>query len=46
MPPLAYTRRQQGSCGEAIYRRGRVTASYLHWYLPSCPEAAALLLSP
>jgi cobyrinic acid a,c-diamide synthase len=45
MPVFAYARREQGSLGEAIYRQGRVTASYLHWYLSSCPEAAAALLS-
>jgi cobyrinic acid a,c-diamide synthase len=38
--------RRNGSEGEAIYRQGRLTASYLHWYLPSCPEAAATLLRP
>ncbi len=38
--------RQNGTPGEAIYRKHRVTASYLHWYLPSCPEAAVELLSP
>jgi cobyrinic acid a,c-diamide synthase len=29
--------------GEAVYRQGRVTASYLHLYFPSNPEAAARL---
>ena len=38
--------RQNGSEGEAIYQRGRLTASYLHWYLPSAPAVAAELLRP
>ncbi|TBW12587.1 cobyrinate a,c-diamide synthase [Azotobacter chroococcum subsp. isscasi] len=31
---------------EAVYRRGRLTASYIHFYLPSAPRAAAALLRP
>lgn len=31
---------------EPIYRTGRVTASYLHHYFPSNPEAVAALLHP
>ncbi|WP_313106509.1 cobyrinate a,c-diamide synthase [Stutzerimonas nitrititolerans] len=31
---------------EAVYRQGRLTASYIHFYLPSDPTAAAELLSP
>lgn len=31
---------------EAIYRVGRLTASYMHWYFPSNPEAAARLFLP
>lgn len=31
---------------EAVYRRGRLTASYIHFYLPSAPQAAAALLQP
>ncbi|WP_252273965.1 cobyrinate a,c-diamide synthase [Pseudomonas subflava] len=31
---------------EAVYRRGRLTASYIHFYLPSNPRAAAELLLP
>ncbi|CAD5107704.1 cobyrinate a,c-diamide synthase [Zestomonas carbonaria] len=31
---------------EAVYRVGRLTASYIHFYLPSNPEAAARLLRP
>jgi cobyrinic acid a,c-diamide synthase len=45
-PFLMAERRRGGSSGEAVYRQDRLTASYLHWYLPSCPEAAAELLRP
>lgn len=31
---------------EAVYRVGRLTASYIHFYLPSNPQAAAELLLP
>lgn len=31
---------------EAVFRRGRLTASYIHFYLPSAPDAAAALLRP
>jgi cobyrinic acid a,c-diamide synthase len=31
---------------EAVYRQGRLTASYIHCYLPSNPVAAAALLKP
>ncbi len=31
---------------EAVFRDGRLTASYIHFYLPSAPEAAAALLRP
>jgi cobyrinic acid a,c-diamide synthase len=46
MTPIAYSKRQNGNTGEAIYRSDRVTASYLHWYLPSCPATAVELLHP
>ncbi|KAB7623382.1 cobyrinate a,c-diamide synthase [Alkalilimnicola sp. S0819] len=32
--------------GEAVYRRGRTIASYLHLYFPSSPAAAAALFRP
>jgi len=47
LPPVAH-----GECpnyrrtAEAVYRRGRLTASYIHFYLPSAPRAAAALLRP
>jgi cobyrinic acid a,c-diamide synthase len=31
---------------EAVYRQGRLTASYIHFYLPSNPVAAAALFKP
>lgn len=47
MEPLA-----RGECpndkpvSEAVFRLGRLTASYIHFYLPSDPAAAAALLRP
>ncbi len=47
LQPLVYGKRQRdGSPGEAIYRSGRLTASYLHLYFPSNPPAAARLFLP
>lgn len=31
---------------EPVYRSGRLTASYLHWYFPSNPQAVGRLFSP
>ncbi|HSH29010.1 MAG TPA: cobyrinate a,c-diamide synthase [Thiohalobacter sp.] len=36
-------RKRGGQPGEPIHRQGRLLASYLHWYFPSNPEAAARL---
>ena len=33
-----------GKIGEKIYQLNNVTASYLHWYFPSNPDAACALL--
>ncbi len=45
--PLVHGKRQRGDRpGEAVYRMGRLTASYLHLYFPSNPEAAARLFMP
>ena len=47
LEPLA-----QGECpnyrrtSEAVFRDGRLTASYIHFYLPSNPQAAAALFRP
>jgi cobyrinic acid a,c-diamide synthase len=43
LAPLLRARRPDGGEGEAIYRVGRLTASYVHFYFPSNPEAAARL---
>lgn len=44
LPPLSFARKTRGAGGEAIYRRGRLTASYMHFYFPSNPAAVAALL--
>ena len=47
MQPLA-----RGECpnykrtAEAVYRQGRLTASYIHFYMPSDFRAAAAMLCP
>jgi cobyrinic acid a,c-diamide synthase len=46
LTPYAMGARHNWTSGEAVYRIGRLTASYLHWYLPSCPEATADLFRP
>jgi len=35
-----------GKTGEAVFRQGRLTASYIHLYFPSNPQAAAKLFLP
>jgi cobyrinic acid a,c-diamide synthase len=39
----AVSLRGSGRSGEAVYRQGRLTASYLHLYFPSNPQAVARL---
>jgi cobyrinic acid a,c-diamide synthase len=47
LAPIAHgVPRRHGSTGEAVYRSGRLTASYLHLYFPSNPQAAAALFLP
>lgn len=46
LPPALHATNRGGGAGEAIFRVDRLTASYLHGYLPSCPEAAARLFLP
>ncbi len=47
LEPIAHGIRQRGKeAGEAIYRSGSITASYLHLYFPSNPNAAAGLFRP
>jgi hypothetical protein len=42
MAPIARgVARRHRSPGEAVYRLGRLTASYVHLYFPSNPDAAA-----
>lgn len=44
MTPAAHARKHpSGDAGEAIYRRGTLTASYFHAYFPACPMAVAEL---
>lgn len=45
--PIAHGRRQRHPApGEAIYRSKNLTASYLHLFFPSNPEAVAKLFKP
>ena len=50
LTPLTHARRQRPLAGktqgEAIYRLQRLTASYVHFYFPSAPQAAARLFLP
>jgi len=41
----AQTVTPRGTTGETIYRLGTLTASYLHAYFGSCPQAIAALLA-
>jgi cobyrinic acid a,c-diamide synthase len=43
--PLTRAHTADGREGEAIYRQGRLTASYVHFYFPSNPAAIASLLT-
>ena len=45
LEPLCTTTRADGRPGEAVYRRERLTASYMHLYFPSNPQAVAALLT-
>ncbi len=44
--PMRRGRDPNGVEGEAVYRDGRLTASYIHFYMPSNPRAAARLFMP
>ena len=46
LEPIWQGRTQHGGRGEAVYRRGALTASYIHFYWPSNPIAAAALFLP
>ncbi|MCK9984968.1 MAG: cobyrinic acid a,c-diamide synthase [Azoarcus sp.] len=41
LAPLVRAQTPDGREGEAIYRQGRLTASYVHFYFPSNPVAVA-----
>ena len=40
------TAQHGGTPGEAVYREGRLHASYLHLYFPSNPQAVTRLFAP
>ena len=46
LAPLLHARTQRGGTGEALFRQGALTASYIHFYFPSHPRAAAALFRP
>lgn len=46
LAPLCRAASPRGRPGEAVYRQGRLTASYMHFYFPADPETAARLLLP
>lgn len=46
LSPLCQAETAQGKAGEAVYRRQRLTASYVHFYFPSSPSATAALFLP
>lgn len=45
LAPAAVAANQRGTPGEAVYRHGTLTASYLHFYFPSNPAAVAGLFT-
>ena len=45
LTPLVRASTADGRDGEAIYRQGRLTASYVHFYFPSNPVAVAGLFT-
>jgi cobyrinic acid a,c-diamide synthase len=46
LQPAWRGRTQRGGIGEAVFRQGPLTASYVHFYWPSNPRAAAALFIP
>lgn len=47
LQPLAVARNPNGGpSAEAVYRQGRSTASFVHFYFPSNPQAAVALFRP
>jgi cobyrinic acid a,c-diamide synthase len=45
LTPLVCATTADGRDGEAIYRQGRLTASYVHFYFPSNPGAVTHLFT-
>lgn len=45
LAPLLRARTASGKEGEAVYRQGRLTASYVHFYFPDNPDAVAGLFT-
>ncbi len=43
LTPLAQASNPNGGAGEVVYRVGKLTASYLHFYFPANPHAVAAL---
>jgi len=43
--PLCRARTADGRDGEAVFRQGQLTASYVHFYFPSNPAAVAALFT-
>ncbi|MFA7269429.1 MAG: cobyrinate a,c-diamide synthase [Sterolibacterium sp.] len=46
LAPLVQATDPNGGMGEAVYRLGKLTASYVHFYFPSNAQAAAKLFLP
>lgn len=46
LAPACRGRTSHGGEGEAVFQQGRLTASYIHFYFPSNPAAAAALFLP
>ena len=46
LDPLCFAAKTAGPGNEAVYRLNRLTASYMHFYFPSNPVAAARLFLP
>jgi len=46
LAPALQGRTQRGTQGEAVFRLGGITATYIHFYWPSNPRAAGALFLP
>lgn len=46
LTPFATARNPEGQPGEAVWRNGSLTATYVHLYFPSSPRATAAIFSP